>query len=102
MSASFQHHHSAHCESGVTSNLLKNSGVEISEAMAFGIGSGLFFVHMPFVKVMGIPLTSYRSFPGGIFKKTCKRLGVPYKYKNFGNALTGSRALEDIVKEDRA
>jgi hypothetical protein len=100
--AGFRHYHSAHCESGVTSNLLKNAGVDISEAMAFGIGSGLFFVHLPFVKVMGIPLTSYRSFPGGIFKKTCKRLGVPFKYKNFSNALSGSRALEDFAREERA
>jgi hypothetical protein len=102
VSAGFRHYHSAHCESGVTSGLLKNSGVDISEAMAFGIGSGLFFVHLPFVKVMGIPLTSYRSFPGGIFKKTCKRLGVPFEYKKFRDALSGSRALEDAAKANRA
>ncbi|MGZ3724116.1 MAG: BtrH N-terminal domain-containing protein [Bdellovibrionales bacterium] len=98
----FQHHHSAHCESGVTSNLLKNSGMDVSEAMAFGIGSGLFFVHLPFVKVMGIPLTSYRSFPGGIFKKTCKRLGVPFNYQSFRNPIRGNRALEEMARAGRA
>src|ERR1700733_11064636 len=94
----FRHYHSAHCESGVTSGLLRNSGIEISEAMAFGIGSGLFFVHVPFVKVMGIPLTSYRSFPGGIFKKTCKRLGISYEYKRFRNPILGGRALEEAAR----
>lgn len=101
MSASFQHYNTAHCESGVTSNLLRNAGIEISEAMSFGIGSGLFFVHLPFLKVMGIPLTSYRSFPGGIFKKTCKRLGVPYKYVKFRNAIAGQRALDECLRENR-
>lgn len=98
---SYRHYHTAHCESGVTSGLLRNSGVEVSEAMAFGIGSGLFFVHVPFVKVMGLPLTSYRSFPGMIFKKTCKRLGIPYHYQNFRDALSGSRALEEMVRGGR-
>jgi hypothetical protein len=101
-SVTFQHHHTAHCESGVTSNLLRNSGVEISEAMAFGIGSGLFFVHLPFVKVMGLPLTSYRSFPGAIFKKSCRRLGVSYHYQNFRNALQGTRQLEELADRHQA
>jgi len=86
----------------VTSNLLRNAGVELSEAMAFGIGSGLFFVHLPIVKVMGIPLTSYRSFPGGIFKKTCKRLQIAYKYFNFRNAMVGTRALDELLRGARA
>jgi hypothetical protein len=52
----FQHHQSAHCESGVTSNLLYHYGLKVSEPLAFGIGSGLFFAHIPFIKVNGIPL----------------------------------------------
>jgi hypothetical protein len=67
--------------------------------MSFGIGSGIFFVYLPYVKVMGLPLTSFRSFPGSIFKKTCKRLGVPYQYKTFWNSergtLAGSKALDE-------
>jgi hypothetical protein len=86
----------------VTSNLLRNAGVEVSEAMAFGIGSGLFFVHLPFIKIMGIPLTSYRTMPGAIFKKTCKRLGVPYEYRNFRDPVQGTRALEEELRGGRA
>ena len=37
MELTFTHHQSAHCENGVASNLLKNSGLNISEQMVFGI-----------------------------------------------------------------
>lgn len=93
----FKHHQSAHCESGVTSNLLIDAGYSISEALSFGIGSGLFFVHLPFVKVMGLPLTSYRTFPGTIFKKTCKRLGVPFEYHTYRNQIEGTKQLEKYL-----
>lgn len=102
MNGQFQHFQAAHCESGVTSGLLRNAGVPVSEAMAFGIGSGLFFVHMPFVKVMGLPLTSYRSMPGGIFKKTCKRLNIPYEYKTFRDPLKGRHALDEYAERGHA
>jgi hypothetical protein len=47
----FTHRQSAHCESGVAVNLMNHYGLDISEAMAFGIGGGLFFAYLPFVKV---------------------------------------------------
>lgn len=72
----FIHHHYAHCESGVTSALFRDKGVEISEPMVFGIGSGIFFGHLPFVKWVGLPISTYRSQPGAIFRKAAKRLGV--------------------------
>ena len=43
----FRHYQHAHCESGVTANLLRHEGIDISEPMAFGIGAGLFFGHYP-------------------------------------------------------
>jgi hypothetical protein len=100
--ADFVHYQSAHCESGVTSNLLRNGGLDISEAMAFGIGSGLFFIHLPWLKVMEIPLTSYRSFPGSIFKKTCARLGIACEYRRFSDPVRGMRALDQYLAQDRA
>jgi ABC-type multidrug transport system ATPase subunit len=102
MSPEFQHQQAAHCESGVISNLLKNIDVPLSEAMSFGIGSGLFFIHLPFVKVMELPLTSYRSFPGTIFKKTCRRLHIPYEFHTFRNQLKGERALDDFLAQKQA
>ncbi len=82
----FEHRQSAHCENGVVSNLLRYYEVELSEPMVFGIGSGLFFSHMPFLKVDGIPVTSFRPLPGVIFSRISKRLGVTFKKKKFRNS----------------
>jgi len=81
----FEHKQSAHCENGVVSNLLRFYGLELSEPMVFGIGSGLFFSHMPFLKVDGIPVTSFRPLPGIIFSRISKRLNIKFirrKYRN--------------------
>ncbi|MBP7341543.1 MAG: BtrH N-terminal domain-containing protein [Smithellaceae bacterium] len=82
----FSHLHSAHCESGVTAALFRDKGINISEAMAFGIGSGIFFGHLPFIKWVGLPITTYRSRPGTLFSKVAKRLGgefITKKYHRF-------------------
>jgi hypothetical protein len=81
----FEHRQSAHCENGVVSNLLRFYNVDLSEPMVFGIGSGLFFSHMPFLKVDGIPVTSFRPLPGVIFSRISKRLGVKFARKRFRN-----------------
>ncbi len=85
MKIDFTHHQSAHCENGVVSNLLKHRGHNISEPMVFGIGSGLFFVYIPFLKVNHGPAISFRPIPGFIFKRFAKRLGIKikrYKFKD--------------------
>ena len=79
----FEHSQSAHCENGVVSNLMNYYGIELSEPMVFGIGSGLFFSHMPFLKVDGIPVTSFRPLPGVIFSRISKRLNIQFEKKRF-------------------
>jgi hypothetical protein len=95
----FRHLHAAHCESGVTASLFSNAGFEVSEPMVFGIGSGIFFFHAPFVKVMGIPLTSYRTYPLAIFRKACRRLGVRYRSRRFLSRARGAAALDALLDE---
>lgn len=90
----FEHNQSAHCENGVVSNLLKYYGVELSEPMVFGIGSGLFFSHMPFLKVGGIPVTSFRPMPGIIFKRISNRLGIKFEKRKFSNPHKAMDALD--------
>ena len=47
MKTEFKHLQAAHCENGVTTNLLRSVGVDkITEPLSFGIGSGLFFVYI--------------------------------------------------------
>jgi len=48
MNIPFEHRQTAHCENGVISNLLHHKNVAMTEPLAFGIGSGLFFVYLPF------------------------------------------------------
>ena len=66
MDSKFEHIQSAHCENGVVVKLLKSRGItQINEPMAFGIGSGLFYVHIPFLKLNNAPALSFRTMPGG-------------------------------------
>lgn len=90
----FNHQSQAHCESGVTSNLLKHYQLPISEPMAFGIGGGMFFAHLPFVKVNGVPGTTYRIYPGQIFANACKRLNIEYRSERFSSVEQGMNQLK--------
>ncbi|MBV8255639.1 MAG: BtrH N-terminal domain-containing protein [Chitinophaga sp.] len=94
---SFHHAQTAHCESGVISNLLGHQGLKISEPMAFGIGAGLFFGHLPFVKVNGVPGTTYRIWPGAIFQRVCSRLGVKMTAQKFSSPEKGMLALDETI-----
>lgn len=91
----FEHKQSAHCENGVVSNMLNFHGVKLSEPMVFGIGSGLFFSHMPFLKVGGIPVTSFRPMPGIIFKRISNRLGIKFKKRRYSKPHQAMSALNE-------
>lgn len=97
----FEHRQAAHCENGVVSNLLNYYGVELSEPMIFGIGSGLFFSHMPFLKVEGIPVTSFRPLPGAIFSRISKRLGIKFEKRRYRrNPLQAMKALDNNLQKE--
>lgn len=89
----FDHRQSAHCENGVTANLFRFHGLDINEPLVFGIGSGLFFAHMPFMKLNGIPVTGFRPFPGIIFQRAAKKLGIKMKVKTYRNP---EKAMEEL------
>src|ERR1700710_2893507 len=96
----FEHHQAAHCESGVTSNLLReSSGGKITEPLAFGIGAGLFFAHIPFIKINNGPAIAFRTLPGFIFNRTCKSLGIPVVSKKFGSKQKAETYLNERLSE---
>jgi hypothetical protein len=95
----FDHRQSAHCESGVCSNLLRHWGQEISEAMAFGIGSGLFFGYLPFIRINKMPLTTYRCEVGGIVKRVTKRLGCRVLWQKFRSPHKAMAALDEKLAQ---
>lgn len=90
----FIHFQHAHCESGVTTNLLRHYGINISEPMAFGIGAGLFFAHVPFLKVSGVPATTFRTWPGAVFKRVAQRLHVTMHTEKFRTPEKAMLALD--------
>jgi len=100
METNFTHHQSAHCENGVASNLLKYNGLKISEPMVFGIGSGLFFVYLPFIKVNYAPAISYRPLPGQIFNKLAKRLKLKIKRQKFSSETKAVNALDENLRNN--
>jgi hypothetical protein len=95
----FKHNQAAHCENGVTSNLLGHYSIRMSEPMVFGIGSGLFFSYMPFLKLNGIPVVSFRPWPGQIFKRITKRLGLKIERATFKDPAESMKALDRNLKQ---
>ncbi len=91
----FEHSTHHHCESGAISNLYNYYGIKLSEAMVFGIGAGLFFVHSTLIKTMKAPTTSFRYLPGNIFKVASAALGVKCVVKTYSNPQKGMNALDE-------
>jgi hypothetical protein len=97
----FRHRQTAHCESGVVAGLLSHARVEVTEALAFGIGGALFFGYFPFVKVGGQPLATFRRAPGSIISKVTSRLGVSISHQRFRDPHRGMEALDRVLDEGR-
>jgi len=93
----FDHRQAGHCESGVTSNLLNYHGHQISEPVVFGIGAGLFFSYLPFLKMQHAPMTSFRVWPGQVYDRASKKLGVVSKIQRFKNEKSSMDALDNAL-----
>ena len=101
MKSAFEHIQSAHCENGVTTSLLKHNGVDfITEPLAFGIGSGLFYIHVPFLKINNGPAIAFRTMPGAIFSRTCKSLGIKIQKIKFKDELAAQHFLDDKLAQN--
>jgi len=85
----YTHRRAAHCETGVISALFADQGLHLSEPMIFGIGSGIFFGHLPFIKWVGLPITTFRSIPGLVLKRR-RRESVPRFTENGFAARSGA------------
>jgi hypothetical protein len=65
--------------------------------MAFGIGAGIFFAHLPFVKISGTPGSTFRTWPGAIFKRVSQRLGVKMHTEKFRTPEKAMQALDEAL-----
>lgn len=100
MEKHFNHIQAAHCENGVATSLLRYHGMDfINEPLVFGMGSGIFYIHIPFLLINGGPAVSYRTMPGFIFSRASKLLGLSVTRKKFGNEQKAKDFLEQKVKE---
>jgi len=100
MKIEFQHRQAAHCESGVTSNLLRiSSNGKITEPLAFGIGAGLFFAYIPLIKINNGPAIGFRTLPGHIFNRTCKSLGIPVIRRKFRSKEKAETFLQECLNK---
>lgn len=103
MKADFKHVQAAHCENGVTVNLLRQEGVmQITEPLAFGIGSGLFYIYIPLLKINNGPAIAFRTMPGLVFKRTCKALDIPVVRKTFSSKENARKFLDEQLAAGRA
>ncbi|MBC7451431.1 MAG: BtrH N-terminal domain-containing protein [Cytophagales bacterium] len=99
MNTTFEHLQAAHCENGVTTNLLKSVGVnQITEPLAFGIGSGLFFIYIPILKINNGPAIAFRTMPGLIFKRTAESLGIDVVRKTFSSPEKAQKFLDECIE----
>lgn len=94
----FAHRHAAHCESGVVASLLRHHGLELSESMVFGLASALAFAYLPFVRVNGLPLVSYRMPPRFILRGVQRALGWRFRLETFRSPQAGQARLEALLR----
>ena len=100
MKTDFEHRQGAHCESGVTSNLLSiASNGKITEPLAFGIGAGLFFAYIPLIKINNGPAIAFRTLPGFIFNRAAKSLGIQVVRKKFRSKQNAQTYLDERLAE---
>ena len=96
-----EHRPAAHCENGTISSLLRYYGIDLSEPMIFGLASGLFFTHITFIKMGGFPVTSFRTFPGVLFKRITRLLGIKTKTRRFLSPEKAMQALDQLILEEK-
>ena len=97
MPDAFVHSHASHCESGVMSSLLSHNGLPISEAMAFGLASALSFAYLPFIRINGLPLVSFRMPPRAIVKGLQRSFGLGMRFETFRSPSSGSARLDELL-----
>lgn len=95
----FTHKMAAHCESGTVTALLNNKGLDITEAMVFGISSGIFFGYFESSN-FPFPMFIVRNKPGSMRSNISKRLGVKFYEKTFRNEKQGIEMLDSLLQQD--
>lgn len=97
----YKHKVASHCESGIVRNLLNFNGIDVPESIVFGIGAGVDFVYLNFLKYFSpFPLTIVRSQMGKIFKNIEKLCNINFFYKQLKNTDATIKKINDLIDLD--
>ncbi|HET8538246.1 MAG TPA: BtrH N-terminal domain-containing protein [Anaeromyxobacter sp.] len=89
--AGFSHRPGVHCGSTALADVLRLRGVDVSEAMAFGLGAGLGFYYLASPALSPTHLFQGRS--AHLERSACEVLGAPFRE---GEEDDGARAWEAV------
>jgi len=102
MRLNFEHRSASHCETGNISNMLNYNGYQLNEPMIFGIGSGLYFFHLPFMWLdSGLPICNFRTLPGNVFVRAMKNLHIKFGLKTFVNKEKAMLEMDKLLAEGK-
>jgi hypothetical protein len=95
----FQHKMAAHCETGSLTASLNHAGLDITEPMVFGIGSGIFFGYFK-NRRFPFPIFTVRSRPGEIRKNVAKLLGVKFRSARYKDPAKAQKDLDALLEKN--
>lgn len=96
----YNHKIASHCETGSVRNLLGHAGLEITEPMVFGIGSGPAFYYLFFAKGLnGFPLIGIRNPPGSILKNVAKYCRIEFFSKCYKKSAAALGKAHEMLDE---
>lgn len=93
----YPNHRRRNCETGVLANMLEWYGMNLSEEMIFGIGSGLYFMYSPILAVDGTCYPMMRLQPVEMVKRVADRLNLDIRVKSFGENKKKAKAFLDGI-----
>ncbi|MCL2589775.1 MAG: BtrH N-terminal domain-containing protein [Betaproteobacteria bacterium] len=83
------------------SAIVRHYGLPLSEPMVFGLSSALTFAFLPFIKLSGLPLVSYRMPPRTIIRGLQKPLRFSMRTETFRRPEKGAARLDELLDAGR-
>ena len=96
--STYTHRVAAHCETGSTRNALAHAGLELSEPLVFGLGSGPAFFYLFFTKTeRRFPFLALRNTPGKVLANVVDLLGVDCPQRRLGSAREAMAEADRLI-----
>lgn len=89
-----------HCETTTIGNLFVNIGIDLSEPMLFGLGSGLGYIFWN-MKLMDFPFIGGRVKPDMITENICNLLGLKLNRHETSSVKTAWEVVKKQIDESR-